>query len=214
MRKQFIYMMSALAVAGFSGCQQASIDSDIESGNTVMATISAQAILATENTKAETSELVYYLEAYCDGEFYGDFGSNTDGNFSADLIPGLDYTFVAWADYNKGYYDAAGTLGEANLTAVNIITEAYVINSEYRDAFAGAYVVENFDGKPISFTLSRPLARINVATTDNLNGIADYLPTGVKLSYTTDVYTSYNVLTGEVNADSQLLETASIAALV
>ncbi|MFI3299708.1 MAG: DUF6562 domain-containing protein, partial [Rikenellaceae bacterium] len=75
--------------------------------------------------------------------------------------------------------------------------------------------MENFDGKPISFTLSRPLARINVATTDITElVVASSIPTGVKLSYTTDVYTSYNVLTGEVNADSQLLETASIAALV
>ncbi len=204
--------MSALSVVSFSGCQQASIDNDIESGNTVMATISAQALLATENTKADISELVYYLEVYCDGEFYGDLGSSTDGNFSTDLIPGLDYTFVAWADYDKGYYDAAGTLGEANLTAVNIITDAYVINDEYRDAFAGTYDVEKFDGAAIAFTLSRPLARINVATTDITElVVASSLPTDVKLSYTTELYTSYNVLTGEVNADSQLLETTTAA---
>ncbi len=207
MRKQFFNLMAVLAVAGFSGCQEASVNADLESGNAVRATISAQALAGVEATKADISDLYYYLEVYSNGELFEDLGCSANGEFSTSLIKGLDYTFVAWADYGMGFYDAAGSQGEANLSAVNINMVAYTINSEYCDAFAGTLDVEKFDGSAISFTLTRPFARVNVATTDITDNMDGFLPTHVKLSYATELYTSYNVITGEVNEDSALVET-------
>ncbi|MFI3288168.1 MAG: leucine-rich repeat domain-containing protein [Rikenellaceae bacterium] len=208
MRRQIFYLMAVLATVSFSGCQEASVNADLESGNAVKATISAQALTGAEATKAELSELVYYLEIYSGDALYEDLGSSTSGEFSTSLITGLDYTFVAWADYGMGFYDAAGEAGEANLASVNVDLTAYAINDECRDAFAGTCVVEKFDGSAISFTLTRPFARINVATTDITDNMAGFLPTDVKLDYTTALYTSYNVLTGEVNETTSTLTTS------
>ncbi|MFI3288169.1 MAG: leucine-rich repeat domain-containing protein [Rikenellaceae bacterium] len=208
MRKNLIYLVAAILVASFSGCQEASVSDDLESGNAVKATISAQALTGAEATKAELSELVYYLEIYSGDALYEDLGSSTSGEFSTSLITGLDYTFVAWADYGMGFYDAAGEAGEANLASVNVDLTAYAINDECRDAFAGTCVVEKFDGSAISFTLTRPFARINVATTDITDNMAGFLPTDVQLDYATALYTSYNVLTGEVNEATSTLTTS------
>lgn len=209
MRKLF-YSLAAFALMATTACQESAMNSDVEAGNIAQLTINAKALIDNAATRAENApELVYYLEVYSNGKLYEDLGESSTGNFSASLVTGLDYTLVAWADYDQGYYDARGTEGVANLDNVNLVAENYAINNDLRDAFAGTKEVEDFQGtEAIPMTLTRPFARINVATTDytDIQNPA-FLPTHVTITYDTPIYTSYNVITGAVNEDTEATTT-------
>ncbi len=196
--KKLLFSMFAMAIA-LTSCEKSALQVDDNGVAGDVATISINA--ATESTTrslADASDATptYYLEVYKDGVLYLDLGSNTTGEFSVRLVTNQDFDLVAWADYAEGYFNTealtAVTLTDAGLKA---------INSTELDGFAGTQVVNLDNNATIPMVLTRPLARINVATNDIADIQFDYLkPTHVELTYKSDLYTTYNVLGESIDA--------------
>ena len=154
------------------------------------------------------------------------YTDNDQVSFPVRLVPNRHYNFVVWADVvpqgDKTMntivdYDAAAPAdyhyNTADLKDIQIIDvnvdggHMWEEMDETRDAFTGQFnTAEDGDGTPytgaknISFTLTRPFAKLRVITTDmeQLNdlGIA---PTKAAVTYTTGLYSSFNAFAGAVN---------------
>ena len=154
------------------------------------------------------------------------YTDNDQVSFPVRLVPNRHYNFVVWADVvpqgDKTMntivdYDAAAPAdyhyNTANLKDIQIIDvnvdggHKWEEMDETRDAFTGQFdtAVDGdqtaYNGaKNISFKLTRPFAKLRVITTDmeQLNdlGIA---PTTAAVTYTTDLYSSFNAFAGAVN---------------
>lgn len=106
-------------------------------------------------------------------------------SFEISLVPGT-YNLLFWADYGTGAYITS------NLQEVKRNTTPYT-SGEDRDAFACALRNQEWNGGGFSATLTRPLARLTV---QNLEPFSQSYPVSVTYE---NLYTSYNVLTGEVS---------------
>ena len=136
-------------------------------------------------------------------------GDETEASFSLRLVPGRDYSFVAWADFvEQGlqadlHYNTNGdnTLG---LTKVELKSGAeQKLNDESRDAYTCVETIENFDARSsVSLTLTRPFAKLRVVTTD-MNQLYSKL-TSATVDYSTEVYTSFNALSQQAGDLSAL----------
>ncbi len=118
-------------------------------------------------------------------------GSMTGGaQFEIALISGV-YDFLFWADYGNGHYLTA------DLRQVTVETEAYRPGAQ-NDAFACAVEQVEWSGNTVlNAILKRPMARINI---HNAEAFDQANP--VSMVYG-ELYTSYDVLTGEVSAIQQ-----------
>ena len=122
---------------------------------------------------------------------------STSTSFTLRLVPGRDYKFVVWADFipqsqvgNGDYHYNTSSL--ANVALSDDSSQHPM--DESRDAYTEALVVDSFDSKSnISMTLTRPFAKLRVVTTD-MNELYSNL-TGVTVTYTTDLYSTFNALT-------------------
>ena len=164
----------------------------------------------------------YVFEVY-----YGETGVQkqvlySDGksvSFPVRLVPGRDYNFVAWADIvaqpdaakmNKAlpYEDTDVYYETSELKNITIIdsNNEWKAMDEARDAYSGFYNTADYTNNEytgsssINIRMTRPFAKLRVITTDmeQLNdlGIA---PTKVAVTYTTDLYSSFNAFAGVVN---------------
>ena len=127
-------------------------------------------------------------------------GDDTSASFTLRLVPGRDYKFVAWADFvSEGskadlHYDTHGDVGEYGLKENITLLGDHNAMDETRDAYTQMFYVEKFDSKStIEMTLTRPFAKLRVVTTD-MNELYSNL-TGVTVTYTTDLYSTFNALT-------------------
>ena len=127
-------------------------------------------------------------------------GDDTSASFTLRLVPGRDYKFVAWADFvSEGskadlHYDTHGDVGEYGLKENITLLGDHNAMDETRDAYTQMFYVEKFDSKSnISMTLTRPFAKLRIVTTD-MNELYSNL-TGVTVTYTTDLYSTFNALT-------------------
>lgn len=127
-------------------------------------------------------------------------GNDTSASFTLRLVPGRDYKFVAWADFvSEGskadlHYDTHGGVGEYGLKENITLLGNHNAMDETRDAYTQMFYVEKFDSKSnISMTLTRPFAKLRIVTTD-MNELYSNL-TGVTVTYTTDLYSTFNALT-------------------
>ena len=125
-------------------------------------------------------------------------GDDTSASFTLRLVPGRDYKFVAWADFvSEGskddlHYNTNKNAGglKKNITLLG----DHNAMDETRDAYTEMFYVEKFDSKStIEMTLTRPFAKLRVVTTD-MNELYSDL-TGVTVTYTTDLYSTFNALT-------------------
>lgn len=105
-------------------------------------------------------------------------------SFEISLIPGT-YDLLFWADYGTENYTTS------NLQAVKRKTTPYTAG-ENQDAFACALRNQEWNGGGFSATLTRPLTKLTMQNTKPFN---QALPVSVTYE---NLYTSYNVLTGEV----------------
>ena len=136
-------------------------------------------------------------------------GDETEASFSLRLVPGRDYSFVAWADFvEQGskadlHYNTNGdnTLG---LTKVELKSGAeQKLNDESRDAYTCVETIEKFDARSsVRLTLTRPFAKLRVVTTD-MNQLYSKL-TSATVDYSTEVYTSFNALSQQAGDLSAL----------
>ena len=152
------------------------------------------------------------------------YTDNDQVSFPVRLVPNRHYNFVVWADVvpqgDKTMntivdYDQAADYhyNTADLKDIQIIDvdgdggHKWEEMDETRDAFTGQFnTAEDGDGTPytgaknISFTLTRPFAKLRVITTDmeQLNYLV-IAPTKAAVTYTTGLYSSFNAFAGAVN---------------
>ena len=165
------------------------------------------------------------------------YTDNDEVSFPVRLVPNRHYNFVVWADvvpaegktpntiFELTKEEAAAadyhynTLNLKNITIIDIENDhEWEEMDETRDAFTGQYyTAEDGDGTPytgaknISFTLTRPFAKLRVITTDmeQLNDL-DIEPTTAEVAYTTDLFASFNAFAGAVNESAKLRKTHDI----
>ena len=104
-------------------------------------------------------------------------------SFEISLVPGT-YNLLFWADYGTENYTTL------NLHAVKRKTTPYTAG-ENQDAFACALRNHEWNGGGLSATLTRPLTKLTI---QNTKPFSQALPVSVTYD---NLYTSYNVLTGE-----------------
>ena len=132
-------------------------------------------------------------------------------SFNLTLIKDQEYKVLFWAD--KGT-DAMGDLyykTTDNLQNVSFLNAARTGNNDALDAFSKMEVItreESKAGFTKSVQLTRPFGQVNFITTDipainALTGGSAFLPTDVKVSYTT--CTGFNVLT-QTGTGSEAIE--------
>ena len=132
-------------------------------------------------------------------------------SFNLTLIKDQEYKVLFWAD--KGD-DSMGDLyykTTDNLQNVSFLNTALTGNNDALDAFSKMEVItreESKAGFTKSVQLTRPFGQVNFITTDipainALTGGSAFLPTDVKVSYTT--YTGFNVLT-QTGTGSEAIE--------
>ena len=122
-------------------------------------------------------------------------------SFNLTLIKDQEYKVLFWADKGDDsmgdfYYKTTD-----NLQNVSFLNAARTGNNDALDAFSKMEVItreESKAGFTKSVQLTRPFGQVNFITTDipainALTGGSAFLPTDVKVSYTT--YTGFNVLT-------------------
>ena len=132
-------------------------------------------------------------------------------SFNLTLIKDQEYKVLFWAD--KGT-DAMGDLyykTTDNLQNVSFLDDARTGNNDALDAFSKMEVITRAESKAgfsKSVKLTRPFGQVNFITTDipairALSGGSAFLPTDVKVSYTT--CTGFNVLT-QTGTGSEAIE--------
>lgn len=137
-------------------------------------------------------------------------------SFNLTLIKDQEYKVLFWAD--KGT-DAMGDLyykTTENLQNVSFLDAARKGNNDALDAFSKMEVITRAESKAgfsKSVQLTRPFGQVNFITTDipainNLSGGSQFLPTDVKVSYTT--YTGFNVLTQTGTGSEDIEYTAPV----
>ena len=125
----------------------------------------------------------------------------TTVSFPVRLIPNRTYNFVVWADLveNGKTENAHYTIGDS---LEEITLNEWAPMDESRDAYTGKESVE-FNGNPITVTLTRPFAKLRVKTTD-MKELMDVVPAKAKVTYTTKHYEGFNAL--EQSPVSQVIE--------
>ena len=137
-------------------------------------------------------------------------------SFNLTLIKDQEYKVLFWAD--KGT-DAMGDLyykTTDNLQNVSFLNAARTGNNDALDAFSKMEVItreESKAGFSKSVKLTRPFGQVNFITTDipainALTGGSAFLPTDVKVSYTT--CTGFNVLTQTGTGSEDIEYTAPV----
>ena len=137
-------------------------------------------------------------------------------SFNLTLIKDQEYKVLFWAD--KGD-DSMGDLyykTTDNLQNVSFLNAARTGNNDALDAFSKMEVItreESKAGFTKSVQLTRPFGQVNFITTDipainALTGGSAFLPTNVKVSYTT--YTGFNVLTQTGTGSEDIEYTAPV----
>ena len=148
---------------------------------------------APETKTVDQEKLTYTFEAWTRGpEAKCVFQQTASGSMQEgvqleiSLIPGT-YDFLFWADYGTGHYLTT------NLKQVQVVTTPYQPGSR-NDAFSCALEQVTWDGTTTcQAVLKRPVARVKFLNAENFSQAKT-----VSVVYG-GLYTSYNVLTGEVS---------------
>ncbi len=218
-----ILLSMLVALIAMTSCEKSilAVDDSGATGDVVTLTVNAATVAGTRalaNDNTEGSEtLTYYLEVWLDGVQYLEnkqYTANENGEaiVPLQLIKDRTYTLVAWADY-----DTAGADGYYNPTVLDAVTidpEALNINTTNRDAFAGVESVTlTAEGQTATMKLTRPFARVNVATTDYAAISTGFEPTHVVLDYKT-IYTTLDVRNNTVDAGKTAAFTSDPTSLI
>ena len=132
-------------------------------------------------------------------------------SFNLTLIKDQEYKVLFWADKGKDTMEDLYYKTTDNLQNVSFLDAARKGNNDALDAFSKMEVItreESKAGFSKSVQLTRPFGQVNFITTDipainALTGGSAFLPTDVKVSYTT--CTGFNVLT-QTGTGSEAIE--------
>ena len=124
-------------------------------------------------------------------------------NFNVRLVPGREYSFVAWADIVKESERADWHYDTTNLEAIALKGEWNAMD-ETRDAFTGVETLTYSGASDINVNLVRPFAKLRVQTTD-MEVLANLgiTPTKATVEYNVAHYNAFNALAGTVIGDSK-----------
>ena len=137
-------------------------------------------------------------------------------SFNLTLIKDQEYKVLFWADKGTDAMEDLYYKTTDNLQNVSFLDAARTGNNDALDAFSKMEVItreESKAGFSKSVKLTRPFGQVNFITTDipainNLSGGSQFLPTDVKVSYTT--YTGFNVLTQTGTGSEDIEYTAPV----
>ena len=132
-------------------------------------------------------------------------------SFNLTLIKDQEYKVLFWADKGNDAMEDLYYKTTDNLQNVSFLNAARIDNNDALDAFSKMEVITREESKvgfSKSVQLTRPFGQVNFITTDipainALTGGSAFLPTHVKVSYTT--YTGFNVLT-QTGTGSEAIE--------
>ena len=132
-------------------------------------------------------------------------------SFNLTLIKDQEYKVLFWADKGTDAMEDLYYKTTDNLQNVSFLNAARIGNNDALDAFSKMEVItreESKAGFSKSVKLTRPFGQVNFITTDipainALTGGSAFLPTDVKVSYTT--CTGFNVLT-QTGTGSEAIE--------
>ena len=132
-------------------------------------------------------------------------------SFNLTLIKDQEYKVLFWADKGTDAMEDLYYKTTDNLQNVSFLNAARIGNNDALDAFSKMEVITREESKvgfSKSVKLTRPFGQVNFITTDipainNLSGGSQFLPTHVKVSYTT--CTGFNVLT-QTGTGSETIE--------
>lgn len=132
-------------------------------------------------------------------------------SFNLTLIKDQEYKVLFWADKGTDAMEDLYYKTTDNLQNVSFLNAARIGNNDALDAFSKMEVItreESKAGFSKSVQLTRPFGQVNFITTDipainALTGGSAFLPTDVKVSYTT--CTGFNVLT-QTGTGSEAIE--------
>ena len=137
-------------------------------------------------------------------------------SFNLTLIKDQEYKVLFWADKGNDSMEDLYYKTTDNLQNVSFLNAARKGNNDALDAFSKMEVItreESKAGFSKSVQLTRPFGQVNFITTDipainNLSGGSQFLPTDVKVSYTT--CTGFNVLTQTGTGSEDIEYTAPV----
>ena len=134
--------------------------------------------------------------------FYKEVEQAVEGSrtftFTLPLIKGMTYNFVLWAD-KDGLYNV-----EDGIVTVDYTEAKVKANDNNRDAFYGFESFDPLKDTP-KFTLIRPFAQLNAATSENMEDIEANGLTLATSSIKAKVYTQFDIKACDV-VDSSLTE--------
>ena len=137
-------------------------------------------------------------------------------SFNLTLIKDQEYKVLFWADKGTDAIEDLYYKTTDNLQNVSFLNDARKGNNDALDAFSKMEVItreESKAGFTKSVQLTRPFGQVNFITTDipairALSGGSQFLPTDVKVSYTT--CTGFNVLTQTGTGSEDIEYTAPV----
>ena len=137
-------------------------------------------------------------------------------SFNLTLIKDQEYKVLFWADKGTDAMEDLYYKTTDYLQNVSFLNAARIGNNDALDAFSKMEVItreESKAGFSKSVQLTRPFGQVNFITTDipainALTGGSAFLPTDVKVSYTT--YTGFNVLTQTGTGSEDIEYTAPV----
>ena len=132
------------------------------------------------------------------------YSDGTSVAFDVRLVPERKYTFAVWADIVSQTDKADVHYNTANFPEISINEGTWVAMDETRDAYTGKHVEDSFTSAAnITIPLKRPFAKLRVVTTD-LAALAqfDVVPHNAKVTYKTDMRTSFNAYNDTYGAAS------------
>lgn len=156
----------------------------------------------------EDYDLRFILEISYNGNVIRDVktSNTTSTTFPVRLAPNREYTFTVWADLvEEGLNTDLYYKTTAGLDKIEVNTVKWTANTEARDAFTNSIKHEfKAPNKNFGITLYRPFAKVRVVATDIQDVLnLGIIPAGAEVAYTTDIYTGFDAVTGEVISDKK-----------
>ena len=215
MKKKINFALASMVALGMTMTSCSSDEPMMNEGGNVSFTVELPETIGSRaySDGLTATQLHYYVYDEDNGSVYLPRTSGTAtfvqraAQVNLNLVSGKSYSIVFWADApdNNIYrYDTSSK-------KVTVSYENMAAQDENRDAFCvyeGTFKVTGPINKTI--TLTRPLAQINVGTSD----LAEAKASGINLTKTgmivTGVYNTLNVATGEVSGEDNVTYTQAV----
>ena len=219
MKRAFLLIASAALL--FAGCRKEQISPEVVAdGDLIEVNITAgtadqtKAVIDGDGAAACVTRWIMEVRDGS-GEVYA-YKTDTktagtlQNTFTIKLVRNQKYTFSFWADNGGEYYDAS------NLEAVKYVDgKSVVAGVDAKDAFSASETLIFSQSMSKTITLYRPFAQLNVITTDLAALRADAISQDAYNAFkprnfnaTIKVPTQFNVLTGAVSAETELILSA------